>query len=187
MVNSDCPTLISPSRPSQSLDAYFANDRTKGAPFSHPNPTVNMVPVKLSGDKRFLFMASRSLSEDDTISYPSNSQLGIEIWQCGGWKLFKIFKIHLSFVKVFRVNSTTAFNIRSNIPIFYFRWRWKTQLKFSAIWHRDNLYFSSYYNVRISVHPNELIASLTEPPASILAPPPACPVLATCINCISCL
>jgi hypothetical protein len=29
--------------------------------------------------------------------------------------------------------------------------------------------FSSHYNVRISVHPNELIASLTEPPASILA------------------
>jgi hypothetical protein len=42
--------------------------------------------------------------------------------------------------------------------------------------------FSSHYNVRISVHPNELITSLTEPPASILAPRPACQIIATCIN-----
>jgi hypothetical protein len=47
--------------------------------------------------------------------------------------------------------------------------------------------FSSHYNVRFTVHPNELIASLTEPPASILAPRPVCLILATCINCISCI
>jgi hypothetical protein len=51
--------------------------------------------------------------------------------------------------------------------------------------------FRSHYNVRISVHPNELIASFTaakpKAPASILAPRPGCPILATCINCISCL
>jgi hypothetical protein len=47
--------------------------------------------------------------------------------------------------------------------------------------------FSSHYNVLISVHLNELIASLTDPPASILAPRPACQILVTCINCSSCL
>jgi hypothetical protein len=52
--------------------------------------------------------------------------------------------------------------------------------------------FSSHYDVRISVHPNELIASLTEPPtqqapASILAPRSAYQILATCKTCISCL
>jgi hypothetical protein len=49
--------------------------------------------------------------------------------------------------------------------------------------------FSSHYDVRISVHPNELIATLTNPqaPASILATRPACQTLTTCINCNSCL
>jgi hypothetical protein len=51
--------------------------------------------------------------------------------------------------------------------------------------------FSSHYDVRISVQPNELIASLTNPPlanpqvpASILAPQPAYQILATCNICI---
>jgi hypothetical protein len=38
------------------------------------------------------------------------------------------------------------------------------------------------YNVRVSVQPNELIASLTEPPIQRRLHRPAYPILATCIN-----
>jgi hypothetical protein len=51
---------------------------------------------------------------------------------------------------------------------------WATYTMLSSLFIENSLYvctvkeeisrFSSHYNVRISVHPNELIASLTEPP-----------------------
>jgi hypothetical protein len=47
-------------------------------------------------------------------------------------------------------------------------------------------YLSCKFAARL-YNPNELIASLTEPLALILAPRSACQILATCINCISCL
>jgi hypothetical protein len=51
--------------------------------------------------------------------------------------------------------------------------------------------FGSHYDVCISVHPSELItshrAANPQAPASLLATRPACQILATCINCHSCL